>query len=65
VQLAALPADEILVRASDQPTATPDELLRAAQAATKTNSEELLRANVVQAGQDQPAETMTEQWLGR
>ena len=29
-QIAALPAEEILLRGSDQPAATPDELLRAA-----------------------------------
>ena len=43
-QIAALPADKILVRCSDQPAATPEELLRAAQVGTVEPSEELLRA---------------------
>jgi hypothetical protein len=42
-QLAALPAEEVLVRASDEPTATPDELLRAASAGVETQADELLR----------------------
>jgi hypothetical protein len=42
-QLAALPADKVFLRGSDQPTATPDELLRAAQARTEVDEESLLR----------------------
>ena len=43
-QIAALPAEEVLLRGSDQPTAAPDELLRAARTGTATDAEELLRA---------------------
>lgn len=43
-QIDTLPADEILVRGSDEPTAKPDELLRAPQAAVAEPAEELLRA---------------------
>jgi hypothetical protein len=43
-QLAWLPADEVLLRGSDEPAATADELLRAAAHATETPAEELLRA---------------------
>ena len=43
-ELAALPADEILLRGSDEPAATPGELLRAAQAGAADSAEELLRA---------------------
>jgi hypothetical protein len=44
-QIAALPAEEVLLRGSDQLAATPEELLRAASAGKmKTPSEELLRA---------------------
>ena len=42
--LAALPADEILLRGSNQPSVRPDELLRPAQVGTETAPEELLRA---------------------
>jgi hypothetical protein len=42
-QLAALPAEDILLRGADQPTATPDELLRAVREGTETESGELLR----------------------
>ena len=42
-QLAALPADEVLLRGSDTPTA-PDELLRASHEGGDQASEELLRA---------------------
>ena len=41
-QLAALPADAILLRGSDQPTAAPNELLRAANG-TESRVGELLR----------------------
>jgi hypothetical protein len=44
-QIAALPAEEILVRGSDQPAATPDELLRPARERAETGAEELLRAD--------------------
>ena len=44
-QIAALSAEEVLVRASDPPTATPMELPRAAHEATQTAAEELLRPN--------------------
>ena len=43
-QLAALPADEVLLRGSDLPAARPDELLRAAQAGMETAPQVLLRA---------------------
>ena len=43
-QIATLPADEILLRGSEEPAAAPGELLRAAQGRTETGSEELLRA---------------------
>jgi len=42
-QIAALPAEDILLRGSDQPAATTDELLRAAQAGTTHEAVELLR----------------------
>jgi hypothetical protein len=42
-QLSTLPAEEILVRGSDQPSATAEELLRASQAGTDLEAEELLR----------------------
>ena len=41
-QLADLPAEEILLRGSDQPMATPGELLRAASG-SETGADELLR----------------------
>jgi hypothetical protein len=44
-QLAALPADEVLLRSSEQPAAAADELLRAAQEGSVTEAVELLRAN--------------------
>jgi hypothetical protein len=44
-QIAALRAEEILLRASDEPSATPDELLRAASSAIAEPAEELLRAD--------------------
>ena len=43
-QIAALPAEEILVRSSKQPTAAPEELLRAAHAGEVDSAQELLRA---------------------
>jgi hypothetical protein len=43
-QIATLSADEVLVRGSDQPAITPEELLIAADARMETASEELLRA---------------------
>ena len=42
-QIAALPADEVLLRGSDQPAASPVELLRAAHDGTETEAGELLR----------------------
>jgi hypothetical protein len=42
-QLAALPADEVLLRGSHQPAALPGELLRAAHEGTETAPEDLLR----------------------
>jgi hypothetical protein len=59
-QIKDLPAEEILVRGSDQPAATRDELLRAANEAQDTGSEELLRANIVQSAQDQRAKIIVE-----
>jgi hypothetical protein len=44
-QLAALPADEILLRGSEQPAARSGELLRAAHAGAETEAGELLRAD--------------------
>jgi len=43
-QLAALPAEEILVRGSDPPAASPDELVRASASIEETPASELLRA---------------------
>ena len=43
-QLAALRAEEVLVRSSDEPAASADELLRAAREAAATDTDELLRA---------------------
>ena len=43
-QIAALPAESILLRGSAVPTASPEELLRAARPGTVGASEELLRA---------------------
>ena len=43
-QIATLPPDEVLLRGSDQPAATPDELLRATQVTQQTTAEELLRS---------------------
>jgi len=40
-----LPADEVLLRGTDQPTSGPGELLRQAYAATETEAEQLLRAD--------------------
>ena len=42
-QITTLPADEVLLRGSDQPTAKSDELLRAAQPGQELATEELLR----------------------
>ena len=50
-QLAALPADKILVRGSDQPAAAPGELLRAARTGAETEAGELLRPNQRQTEQ--------------
>ena len=44
-QVAALSADEVLLRGSEPPTATRDELLRAAHPVTASVSRELLRSN--------------------
>jgi hypothetical protein len=43
-QIAALPAEEILLRGSDEPVSAPEELLRAGWAATVEPAEALLRA---------------------
>lgn len=43
-QIAALPADEILVRGSDQPAAGQEELLRPGKYSYDVSSDELLRA---------------------
>ena len=43
-QIAALPAEAILVRGSDRPSATSEELLRAATSREANPAEELLRA---------------------
>lgn len=43
-QIANLPAEEILVRGAEEPTVTPEELLRATCAAAEVSSDELLRA---------------------
>lgn len=45
-QIAALPAEEILVRGSEQPAAPSGELLRAARAGIDTEPTELLRADL-------------------
>jgi hypothetical protein len=45
-QLAALSADEVLVRASNEPAAGPEELLRAARATAPEPAKELLRAEL-------------------
>ena len=44
-QIANLPADEVLLRGSDQPASVPGELLRAAQEGTEIGPDELLRAS--------------------
>lgn len=56
-QVANLPADEVLLRGSNQPTATPEELLRSAQAGIETDAQELLRAEQVRSDEQQ-AETL-------
>ena len=48
IQLAALPAEAILVRGCDQPAAEPSELLRAAREGEATVAEELVRAGKLQ-----------------
>ncbi len=45
-QIAALPAEEILVRGSDSPATLSGELLRAAQSGAETGDGELLRADL-------------------
>jgi len=45
-QLLALPADEVLVRASAEPAAPPEELLRAAQVGMANHAEQLLRVTI-------------------
>lgn len=45
--IAALPADEVLLRGSDQPVAKPDALVRAAHEVKETSSEELLLPTTV------------------
>jgi hypothetical protein len=42
-QIAALPAEEVLLRGAETPVATPDELLRAAREATASAPHELVR----------------------
>jgi len=42
-QIAALPANEILVRGCDQPSARPEELLRAARNGMDGRADELMR----------------------
>ena len=42
-QIAALPADEVLVRASGQPPALPAEMLRPVRGESETTADELLR----------------------
>jgi hypothetical protein len=54
-QIAALPAQEVLLRSSSQSDATPEELLRAASAGAETEAEELLRAESGGAGRQGPA----------
>jgi hypothetical protein len=49
-QFAAHPPEQILVRGSDEPTAKPEELLRAAQPGTEAQGRELLRADENTAG---------------
>ena len=51
-QIAALPADQILVRGSEEPATIPEELLRAATKGTAIPSQELLRADQVEAGEE-------------
>lgn len=51
-QIATLPDEEILVRGSDEPAATADELLRAAQAGTVQPAKELLRPKVLQTADE-------------
>jgi len=46
-QIAALPQHAILLRGSEQPTATADELLRATKEPNETPSEQLLRASAM------------------
>ena len=52
-QIAALPAEEVLLRGSDQPGATPEELLRAAQFGGVLPVEELVRAEQSATGRPQ------------
>ena len=59
-QLTSLPA-EVLLRSSDEPGATPEELLRAARPGAADPAEELLRAGDIRVAQDQPAETAIQQ----
>jgi len=46
-QIAAMPAEEILVRGSEEPSAAPGELLRAARTGAETEAGELVRASQV------------------
>jgi hypothetical protein len=50
-QIEALPAEEVLVRGSDQPAATCDELLRATNEVSQTPAEELLRSGARSSGE--------------
>jgi hypothetical protein len=64
-QISALPAEKILVRCSNEPTATPEELLRAAQARAEQPAEELLRADDLRSAHVLPVETTVVQRLGQ
>lgn len=54
-QIAVLPADEVLLRGSDEPSATPEELLRAAHGGTVEAGEDLLLPSLVDADQRLPS----------
>jgi hypothetical protein len=52
--LAALPAEEVLLRGAEQPAAAPEQLLRAAHKGDRTETAELLRAASGGAGREGP-----------
>jgi hypothetical protein len=54
-QVAALPAEAVLMRGSEEPTAAPEELLRAAREGAESEAAELLRAEPGSAGRQRPA----------